>query len=253
MNDQRDTFDVVAAEYDAVRPPYPDALFEDLAAVVGGAGQRVLEVGCGSGQATTGLLGRGWEIVAVDPGSDLIALAKTRLSEVDFHVGQFETFVPDPASFRLVASAQAWHWIEPTVSFPKAAAALQPGGWLAIFGHVPLSPSPEVLELLEPIYADIAPDLWRPPPQAWYLPEGPVRALIDASGLFGPVTHKAYAWPERVTASGFVRQLRTRSDYNVIDPGRRDQLLAAVEAALTPLRDFALRNETHLYLAQLKP
>ena len=107
--------------------------------------------------------------------------------------------------------------------------------------------------MLEPIYAQIAPDLWRPPPQAWYLPEGPVRGLIDASGLFGPVTHKAYTWPERVTAGSFVRQLRTRSDYNVIELDRRDRLLAAVETALTPLGEFALRNETHLYLAQLKP
>ena len=55
---EKDMFNQVAAEYDAVRPTYPDALFADLATVVGGAGQRVLEVGCGSGQATRGLLGR---------------------------------------------------------------------------------------------------------------------------------------------------------------------------------------------------
>lgn len=251
MSDQRDTFNAVAAEYDAVRPAYPDELFDDLTDVVGGAGQRVLEVGCGSGQATTGLLGRGWEVVAVDPGAELIALAKARLVDADFRVGRFETFDPEPASFRLVASAQAWHWIDPAVSFPKAASALQEGGWLAVFGHVPSPPPPEALQVLEPIYAEIAPDLWRPPPQTWYLPEGPVRALFDASGLFGPATWKAYAWPERVMASDFVRQLRTRSDYNAIAKDRRDRLLAKVETALAPLGELSLRNETHLYLAQL--
>lgn len=253
VNDQqKDTFDAIAAEYDAVRPLYPEELFADLTKVVGGAGQRVLEVGCGSGQATAGLLGCGWKVVAVDPGAELIDLAKARHGDVEFHVARFETFVPEPASFRLVASAQAWHWIDPSVSFPKAAMALQPGGWLAIFGHVPSSPPPEVLKVLEPIYAEIAPDLWKPPPQAWYLPEGPVRTLFDASGLFGPVTRKAYAWSERVTASGFVRQLRTRSDYNVISQDRRDRLLAEVEEALAPLGELSLRNETHLYLAELK-
>lgn len=248
---QRDTFDAVAAEYDAVRPPYPDELFADLTEVVGTAGQRVLEVGCGSGQATAGLLGCGWEVVAVDPGAELIALAKARHSGVEFHVARFETFDPEPASFRLIASAQAWHWIDPSVSFPKAAMALQPGGWLAVFGHVPSSPPPEVLKVLEPIYAEIAPDLWKPPPQAWYLPEGPVRMHFDASGLFGPVIRKAYIWSERVTGGGFVRQLRTRSDYNVIAQDRRDQLLAEVEKALAPLGELPLRNETHLYLAEL--
>lgn len=216
------------------------------------SGGRVLEVGCGSGQATAGLVGRGWEVVAVDPGAELIAIAKTRLSGVEFHVSGFETFAPEPASFRLVASAQAWHWIDPAISFPKAALALQPGGWLAIFGHVPSAPPSEVLKVLEPIYAEMAPDLWRPPPQAWYLPGGPVRTLIDASGLFGHVAHKVYAWAERVTASGFVRQLRTRSDYNVIAHDRRDRLLAEVAGALAPLGELSLRNETHLYLAELK-
>ena len=111
VSDPRDTFDEVAAEYDAVRPLYPNALFDDLAAVVGGTGQPVLEVGCGSGQATAGLLGCGWTVVAVDPGAELIALAKTRLSGVEFHVGRFETFAPQPASP---------HLMRPTASFGPA-------------------------------------------------------------------------------------------------------------------------------------
>jgi SAM-dependent methyltransferase len=252
MADQRDTFNSVAAEYDAVRPTYPDELYDDLASVVGGNGERVLEVGCGSGQATQGLLNRGWDVVAVDPGDDLVALAKARVSgKVAFQIGRFETFDPQPASFRLVASAQAWHWIDPAVSFPKAAAALQPGGWLAVFGHVPMSPTASILERQEPVYRKLAPDLWRPPPQAWYLPEGPVRRLFDASGLFGPVTHRSYAWSEQATPAAFVRQLRTRSDYNLIDADRRDRLLEEVEKALIPLGELSLTNETHLYRAPL--
>lgn len=253
MTDERDTFNAVAAEYHAMRPAYPDALFADLAQVVGGPGQRVLEVGCGSGQATRGLLDRGWDVVAVDPGAELIALARASLADrAAFHVGQFETFVPEPASFRLVASAQAWHWIDPAAGFANAAAALQPGGWLAVFGHVPMPPPPEIAARLEPIYAEIAPELWSQP-EAWYLPEGPVRALFDASGLFGPVTHRAYAWTERTSAPALVRQLRTRSYYNAVAADRRDRLLFEVEKALTPLGDIPLRNETHLYRAALRP
>lgn len=254
MSEHRDTFNAVAVDYHATRPPYPEELFDDLAEVVGSSGQRVLEIGCGSGQATGSLLGRGWDVVALDPGADLIALAKEHISgRIEFRVGRFETFEPTQERFRMVASAQAWHWIDPGVSFPKAAAALQPGGWLAVFGHVPMSPSPAILELLEPIYAEIAPELWVPPPQEWYLPQGPVRQLFHASDLFGPVTHKPYTWSERITAKMFVRQLRTRSDYNVVTAGRRDHLLAVVEKALVPLGTLSIGYETHLYLAQLKP
>jgi SAM-dependent methyltransferase len=253
VTDQKDMFDAVAAEYHAVRPHYPDALFADLAAAVGGAGQRVLEVGCGSGQATRGLLGRGWEVVAVDPGAELIALAKASLAgPVAFHVAGFEAFDPEPAGFRLVASAQAWHWIDPAVSFAKAAAALRPGGSLAVFGHVPMPPPADVLARLEPIYAELAPELWGHLPEAWYLPQGPVRALFDASGLFAPVIHKAYAWSEQASAEGVVRQLRTRSYYNALGAERCERLLGAVEAALRPFGEIALRHETHLYRAALR-
>jgi len=187
MIDQRDTFNLVAAEYNAARPTYPDELFDDLASVVGGTGKRVLEIGCGSGQATQGLLDRGWDVVAVDPGDELVALAQARVSgKVTFHVARFEAFDPQPASFRLVASAQAWHWIDPAISFPKAAAALEPGGWLAVFGHVPMPPAPSVRERLEPIYRQIAPDLWRPPPQAGYLPEGPFAGFSTTRDSSGP-------------------------------------------------------------------
>lgn len=253
MPDQRDTFNAVAAEYDAVRPTYPAELYDDLASVVGGAGARVLEVGCGSGQATQGFLDLGWKVIAVDPGDELVALAKASLTgEVSFHVSPFEAFEAAPGAFGLVASAQAWHWIDPALSFPRAARALRPGGVLAVFGHVPMSPPPDILQRLEPIYQDIAPDLWRPPPQAWYLPSGPVHALFDASGLFSPVTHRAFTWTEQVTPAAFVRQLRTRSDYNMVEAARRERLLAAVETALSPLGMLSLVNETHLYRAVVR-
>jgi SAM-dependent methyltransferase len=250
---ETDTFNQIAAEYHAMRPTYPDELFADLASAVGGAGQRVLEVGCGTGQATQGFLERQWEVVALDPGADLIALAKTQSKgPVEFHVTRFEDFVPEPAAFRLVASAQAWHWVDPDIGFRKVKEALQPRGVFAIFGHVPLPPAPEVLSKLEPIYAEIAPELWAAPPESWYLPQGPVRAHFDASGLFSPVTHKGYTWSQLGSAQTFVRQLRTRSYYNAIDPARRDRLLAEVEKALIPFGELLLGNETHLYWAALR-
>ena len=46
-------FDEVPELYDRVRPRYPDALFADLVAITGlDATSSVIEVGCGTGQAT---------------------------------------------------------------------------------------------------------------------------------------------------------------------------------------------------------
>jgi ubiquinone/menaquinone biosynthesis C-methylase UbiE len=53
-------FNEVAELYDRVRPTYPGELFEDLVAITGlGQQSSVLEVGCGTGQATRSLAALG--------------------------------------------------------------------------------------------------------------------------------------------------------------------------------------------------
>ena len=55
----RQTFNQAAERYDRARPTYPPALFDDLARLAGiGPGCRVLEIGCGTGQATVPLAER---------------------------------------------------------------------------------------------------------------------------------------------------------------------------------------------------
>jgi 16S rRNA A1518/A1519 N6-dimethyltransferase RsmA/KsgA/DIM1 with predicted DNA glycosylase/AP lyase activity len=71
----------MAAEYDRHRPAYPDELVGQACQVAGiGSGDHVLEVGCGSGQLTRGLAGRGLHVTALEPGKSLIALARRNLA-----------------------------------------------------------------------------------------------------------------------------------------------------------------------------
>ena len=92
--EQRFTFDGVAALYDAARPDYPEALFNEIAAAAGlGEDNAVLEIGCGTGQATRRLAARGFQIVALDPGPELIRIARDRLakySNIEFVNATFE-------------------------------------------------------------------------------------------------------------------------------------------------------------------
>ena len=49
----RKTFGEDAALYDRVRPTYPPGLYDELAGLLGDVERpRVLEIGCGTGQAT---------------------------------------------------------------------------------------------------------------------------------------------------------------------------------------------------------
>ena len=129
-------FDEIAAEYDRRRPTYPDELIDQACRVAGiGSGDHVLEVGCGSGQLTRGLVARGLRVTALEPGKSLMALARQNLEgagEVEFVDAQFEDVLLAPRQFQAVFSASAFHWIDPKVSWQKAADVLVPGGTLAL-------------------------------------------------------------------------------------------------------------------------
>src|SRR5215469_259146 len=129
-------FDEIAAEYDRHRPAYPDELIDQACRVAGIArGDPVLEVGCGSGQLTCSLAGRGLRVTAVEPGTNLISLARRNLEgagEATFVNARFEDAQLPVARFRAVFAASAFHWVDPEVSWQRVADVLVPGGTLAL-------------------------------------------------------------------------------------------------------------------------
>jgi ubiquinone/menaquinone biosynthesis C-methylase UbiE len=132
-------FDEIAAEYDRSRPTYPDELVDEACQIAGiGSGDHVLEVGCGSGQLTRGLVARSLHVTAIEPGRSLIALARQNLEgagEVDFVNARFEDALLPRAQFQAVFSASAFHWVDPKVSWQRAADVLVPGGTLALVSY----------------------------------------------------------------------------------------------------------------------
>ena len=132
---QRTLFDSVAQLYEASRLGYPSDIVEfAVATAAAGAGSEVLEVGCGTGQLTERLACFGFRLTAIDLGPSMISAARRRLdgSAVSFEVASFEDFAAPEASFDLIISGTAFHWVDPEVRFRKPARLLRPGGWLAL-------------------------------------------------------------------------------------------------------------------------
>src|SRR3712207_5578274 len=74
------TFDEAASLYDEVRPGYPENLFEDVVSLSGiQAGGRILEIGCGTGQATVPFARRGYHIQCIELGENMAAVARRNL------------------------------------------------------------------------------------------------------------------------------------------------------------------------------
>jgi SAM-dependent methyltransferase len=126
----------VATLYDEARPGYQERLFDDLASLSGtGPGSRVLEIGCGTGQATLPLARRGYRLLCVELGANLAAIARSKLTGYPgarVLASSFEDWVAEEGAFNLVVSATAFHWVDPAVRYRKSALALRQGGSLAL-------------------------------------------------------------------------------------------------------------------------
>ena len=132
------TFNTAARLYEDVRPGYPEELISDVVELSGIENHsRILEVGCGTGKATRSFVERGYELICLDIGADLIAVARERLKEfpnVSFVTEAFEAWQPEN-KFNLIISATAFHWVDPKVRYLKASEVLESGGFLAVFSN----------------------------------------------------------------------------------------------------------------------
>jgi SAM-dependent methyltransferase len=200
----------VAELYDRARAGYPEALIDDVISFAGGDGPnlRALEVGAGTGKATVGFASRDLEILALEPSADMAAVARRNCQQfpkVRVESTSFEDWSAQAASFGLLFSAQAWHWVSPEIRYRKAAEVLGPGGTLALFWHRVRWQGEPVRDELESLYRRLAPDLLarRPgfPGLSARSGDGAAGDEVRETGLFGDVTERTYPWSATFTAT----------------------------------------------------
>lgn len=123
-------FEAVVADYDRGRPSYPPALFAALPPL---AGRRVLELGAGTGLATSGLLAAGAHVVATDVGPRMLGQLRVRHPGVPAVVARAEALPVADATCDAVCGAQMWHWVDVPAAVAEVRRVLRPGGWLAVW------------------------------------------------------------------------------------------------------------------------
>ena len=252
--EQRFTFDKVADLYDRNRPRYPHALFDDLVSLSGiSPGGRILEIGCGTGQASIPLALRGFCVFCLEPGPAMARSAHEKLArfpEVEILQSTFEDWQLERGAFSLVVSAQAFHWVTAEVRFAKAAAALDASGALAVVGNAVVLERSPLREAIDAVYDRLAPPLTGPPATRWYSEEGPLPELFAASGCFGPVTWRRYPWSQIYSPSEYCDLLRTHSDHRLLAEEQRESLLEALSDVIQSHGSaIEVSYDAHLYLA----
>lgn len=262
-NTLRETFNKTAEEYDAIRPGYPAELIADVIALSGvPEGGAILEVGCGTGQATLPFARRGYQMLCLDIGAEMLAIARRKLADfpnVRFEQAAFEHLAETPAApaaFDLLISATAFHWVPPEVRYSKAARVLRPGGSLAVFSNEHPRMSNGFMEEVQAVY-----ERYKPPSKAGISrPDRPLletkieqeQARMEDSRLFAEVTLHTYHWKQTYTTAEYLRLQHTYSDNLVMEEGARRSLFQGIADLIERRYGGQLEKEylSVLYLAR---
>lgn len=144
----------IAALYDRMRPGYPKAMYRKLKRSAKlTADSRILEIGCGTGQATRDLIKISPHITCVEPGSELLKMTRAHYPNLTFVRSTFEDFSSDD-QFDLIFSASAWYWIDQKIGFRHSSDLLTSQGHLAIAYNYFVETDPDsFLNHAQPIFA----------------------------------------------------------------------------------------------------
>jgi trans-aconitate methyltransferase len=146
------------------------------------AGERILDVGCGTGRLTAEIAGAGAEMVGIDYSPTMIAQARANYPILVFET-QDACQMPYCGEFDAVFSNAALHWIQPAEDAAAAMArALKSGGRLV----AELGGRGNVQVLVDSAYRALK-QLGIPDPERynpWYFPSvGEYATLLERQGL----------------------------------------------------------------------
>ncbi|MFA5082895.1 MAG: methyltransferase domain-containing protein [Hydrogenophilaceae bacterium] len=197
------------------------------------AGERILDLGCGTGDIANAIAGRGARVTGVDASPAMIATARERFPDLDLRVADAAE-LPFAAGFDAVYSHAVLHWVTRAADAARGIRrALRPGGrFVAEFG------GQRNCAALEAAFGqalrEVAGRVYVSP---WYFP-----SLADYAGLLedcGLVVRAAWYFelPTPLKGEDGLRQWVYQflpGQLEGLDGAGREAVLAATEAMLGP-------------------
>ena len=226
-------FGADAGRYDRARPTYPAGLVDRI--IAASPGRDVLDVGCGTGISSRLFQAAGCTVLGVDPDPRMAELARQGGTATE--VAKFEDWDPAGRSFDAVVAAQAWHWVDPVAGAARAAAALRPGGRLALFWNA-FEPPAALREAFGEVYQRVQPGspfggFWKRPALDAYR-AGCERAAdgMRQAGGFGPAEEWVSRWERPYTRDEWLDLVPTTGGFTRMPEQAQAEILAGMGAAV---------------------
>ncbi len=137
-------FGKTARDYAQYRKGFPQSFFDRLLHEgIGKPGQRILDVGTGTGTLARGFAKQGAQVTGLDISRELMEQA-AEIGEreglrVDYVHGRAESLPFPVEQFDVVSAGQCWHWFDGIAAAMECRRVLAPGGDLLIahFSYLP--------------------------------------------------------------------------------------------------------------------
>ncbi|MDF2545114.1 MAG: methyltransferase [Anaerosolibacter sp.] len=255
--DMKYLFDEVVLNYEKRRPNYGAELFREI--IKYGEitmDKSVIEVGCGTGQATKPFLEAKCKVIAVELGENLASYTRNKFrdySNLEVIQSSFEDYECDNSSFDMLYSATAFHWIPDEIGYKKAYKIIKNGGTIALFWNKPSTNHKDnpLHQKIQSIYTELLPQ--------WSYKvtnnedKSRYSSIINKLEQYGftNIEFKLYHNIRKMTGIEYIELLNTYSDHLALEKSIKSKLFNAVRAAIEELGNELIINDTvDLYLAR---
>jgi ubiquinone/menaquinone biosynthesis C-methylase UbiE len=232
------------------RPDYADAAVDAMLSIARVAGgDKVCDVGAGVAHLTLMLAARGLDVSAVEPNDAMRAngVKRTeRLGNVRWHEGTGEATGQASQAFDIVTFGSSFNVCDRHQALKETARILKPRGWFAcMWNH---------RQLENPIQAQIEAIIKeRVSGYGYGTRREDQTAVIDSSGLFGPVVHVDARVMHEQTIEECVEAWRSHATLERQAGAAFHQVVAAIEDYLRRLGTPSIQipYSTNIWVAQL--
>lgn len=233
------------------RPDYADSAIDAMLSIAGVEKKdKFCDVGAGVAHLTLLLAARGFDVVAVEPNDAMRTIGTKRtekLGNVRWHEGTGEATGQAAQAFDVVTFGSSFNVCDRQQALKETVRILKPRGWFAcMWNH---------RQFEDPIQAQIEAIIKaRVSGYGYGTRREDQTAVIDASGLFGPVVHLDSRVMHEQTIEECVEAWRSHATLERQAGAGFHDVVAAIESYLRSLGvpSIQIPYSTNIWLAQLQ-